>query len=159
MKPDSSLYSFLSRLGLAVVALALIYLKFGPPSYEEVDLVNEIIYLLVVPLFLIGGTIAVCFLIGMPIRLIPKVFNWWYRHPLIPTILLVIGISFCFLSIQPQFISYQKDLEKIEPSVKQIPNFNILTIGWFLTGFSLTHLYLKPLFNSILNVHRFLTPP
>ena len=79
MKADSSLYSFLRRLGLAAVALAIIYLKFGPPSYDEVDLVNEVIYLLIVPFFLISGTIAICFLIGLPIRLIPKVFNWWYH--------------------------------------------------------------------------------
>ena len=154
MEIASPLISFLGRLGLALVVLSLIYLRFGPPGYEEVDLINSILYLMIVPLALIGGTIAICFLVGMPIRLIPKVFDWWCRHQVIPVILLTIGILCCFLSIQPQFIVTVTEAEGAGLTIKKIPNSYILVSGWFLTAFSLTHLYFKPLLNSVRKIFK-----
>ncbi|MGG9964655.1 hypothetical protein [Ferruginibacter sp. SUN106] len=98
------------------------------------------------PFLLISGTIAVSFLIGMPIRLIPKLFNWWYRHPFIPLLLLTAGIACCFLSVQPKFIVTEIVARDAGHITQKTPEPTLLITGWFVTAFATTHLYVKPLF-------------
>ncbi|WP_460556422.1 hypothetical protein [Ferruginibacter profundus] len=149
LENSNTLTSLFTRLVMALIILSSLYLRFGPPAYEEVDLINEIIYLLVLPFLLISGTIAGSFLLGMPIRLIPKLFNWWYRHPVMPLLLLTAGIGCCFLSVQPQFIVTEIVARGAGFITQKIPESTLLITGWFVTAFAITHLYPEPLFTAI----------
>ena len=144
-----SMFSLFCRIGISIVALVIIYLRLGPPSYEEVDLINSIMYLGLVPFILIGGTIALCFLVGLPITLSRSINNWWYARPYIALIGLTIGILCCYISNLSQFKESESILLNGENIIRQIPNNRFLIFGWFVTAFSLIHFYPESLSNSI----------
>jgi hypothetical protein len=121
--------------------LYYIYLKLGPASYMDIDMLSMFLLLIGFPIFLIACTIAICFLVGMPIRVVPKVYNWWYNRPYISLLLLSTGFYFCYLSYQPRFLEPKIIFENGENITVQTANFIILTIGWSFTAFALTHLY------------------
>ncbi len=139
MRTEFSIKSILGRVSITIIALSIIYIFFGPPSYVEAEMINEIFFLFIVPPILITGTILLSFLIGTPIRIIPKWSNWWYKRPYIAIILLLVGITLCCISGQPQF--QQSHVSNSEGEIVKASNFQILSAGWFITSFSLTHFY------------------
>ena len=102
-------------------------------------MINGIFYLFIVPPILITGTILLSFLIGMPIRTIPKWFNWWHTRPYIALVLLIIGIIICFVSGQSQF--QEPHVTNSEGEIVKANNLKILSAGWLITSFSLIHFY------------------
>ena len=84
-------------------------------------------------------TIFVCLIVGLPIRLNKKLNRWWATNFYISIIGTICGLTLLGLSLLPVFnetvtINGQK-------SLKQIPNSSLTYIGWFLTAFSLLHMF------------------
>jgi len=86
-------------------------------------------------------TVILCFIIGLPIRLSISINSWWIKHFYIAIIGVVFGIVLIVLSLLPDYmetIQIEKDGEII---IKQIPNISLSIFGWFLTAFSILHIY------------------
>lgn len=95
---------------------------------------------------IIGGlltimTIAICLLMGLPIRISRRINTWWTKRIWISIFGVLLGLSLIIFSVLPsmtQTIDITMENEMIH---KQIPNLGLGTTGWFLTGFSLLHLF------------------
>jgi len=104
-----------------------------------VETINEILYLFVIPIILIPLTIAICLIVGLPIRLSSKIYNWWLSNSYIAFIGLTLG--FIIILLSPNFTN---DIEIVENGIqtyKDFPNETILGTGWFVTAFFLLHFY------------------
>ena len=155
LRHEFSVVSILLRIGVTVIVLSIIYIFLGPPSYVELEMLNELFYLLVLPLILITGTIFLSFLIGTPIRAIPSLFKWWYNRPYIVTIFLITGIIICLLSIQTHFMESRTIILNEGEEIEYTPNSKLLCIGWFITSFSLTHFYFESFGQFVKNKLKF----
>jgi hypothetical protein len=96
------------------------------------------------PIFAIilsGLTILVCLIVGLPIRLNRKINYWWTTNFYLSIIGTVIGLTLLLIALYPAFSeTVTIDLDG-QPTLKQIPNFTLTPVGWFLTAFSLLHIY------------------
>src|SRR6187200_1061493 len=45
---------------------------------------------------IIAFTMVITFLIGLPIRIIPNLYQWWTRNPIINILALLVGLSLMF---------------------------------------------------------------
>ena len=66
-------------------------------------------------------TIIVCFIVGLPIRLNKKLNYWWTTNFYISIIGAICGLTLLVIAL--------------------LPNTVFLCMGWFLTAFSLLHIY------------------
>ena len=147
MNYHTSPSSIFARIGLTILVLSLIYYYLGPPSYVEAEMINAIFFYFIVPPILIGSTIILTFLIGAPLRMIPRLFNWWCDRPYISLILLVVGIVFCFLSTQFP----EPHVRNSEGQIEEGSNYVLLAIGWFIVSFSLIHFYFESFIEFLKN--------
>jgi hypothetical protein len=96
------------------------------------------------PIFAIvlsGLTILVCLIVGLPIRLNNKLNYWWTSNFYIAIIGAACGLTFLLIAFHPNLKeTVTADLNG-QPTLKQIPNLAFITIGWFLTAFSILHTY------------------
>jgi hypothetical protein len=137
---------------ISFVLLFIIYLFYGPAKDAEVEMINEILYLFIIPIMLIPGTIVICLLVGLPIRLIPKVHKWWYSNSYIAFIGLALG--FLTIYVSSNFTDTIKVVENETEVIKQIPNYTILGIGWFTSAFFLLHFYPIRFIESIIEIFK-----
>ncbi len=103
-----------------------------------------IVFQPIIAIILSGLTILVCLIVGLPIRLKSKLNYWWTTHFYVSIIGAIIGLTFLVLALFPTFretVTY--DLDGV-PALKQIPNKLLSVAGWFLTAFSLLHIYPPP---------------
>lgn len=84
-------------------------------------------------------TIGICLVVGLPIRLFSKIYNWWLSNSYIAFIGLTLG--FIIILISPNFTNKIQIVENGVQTFKESPNETILGIGWFLTAFFLLHFY------------------
>lgn len=88
-----------------------------------------------------GLTIFICLILGLPIRLNNKLNYWWTTHFYVSIIGTVFGLTFLFLALLPTFReTVTTDLDG-QQTLKQVPNTAFAIIGWFVTAFSLIHIY------------------
>ncbi len=85
-------------------------------------------------------TIIVCLIVGLPFRLNNQLYKWWTKHYYIPIIGLLLGISLLIFSWSyfkgpVHFTPYRQDI------IKVLPNFLMLSVGWFLTLFMTLHIH------------------
>lgn len=152
MERATSIPVFIGRLIICSIILFFIYLKYGPPKDVEVEMINEVLYLFIIPLLLIPGTIVVCLLLGLPLTLIPKINKWWNSKSYIAFIGLTIG--FAIILFSPNYADTIKITENETEIIKIIPNETILGIGWFMTAFFLLHFYPIRFIESIIDIVR-----
>lgn len=133
----NSLSSFLGRIAICFFILLAVYFKYGPLNYAEVEMVNIIIYMLILPIVLIVGTIGICLIIGLPLLIIPKLEKWWNTNSYIAFIGLLMGIVLILCS--PHVTESIKTIENNIEVKKEIPNEVVLAIGWFTTAFFMLH--------------------
>jgi hypothetical protein len=107
----------------------------------ETDTINMLLFGIYVPIVFSIITIMICVVIGLPLRLIPSVRNWWLSKPLLPLVILALGILLLFLSINPNFQITGIVDENGRMLVRHYSNVYISLTGWFLTAFILLHLY------------------
>ena len=112
-------------------------------------MINEILWLIVIPFILIVGTILLCLILGLPIRLIQKVYNWWSVRPIVPFFGLLLGLFILTLTLSDNFVDTYIVTENEQETVKETPNNYLLGSGWFLTAFFMLHFYPKNLINYL----------
>jgi hypothetical protein len=139
-----SLPIILYQLFITFTTLFVIYLIFALLDMDEFDMITEGAFLIFQPLFAIilsTLTIVACTIVGLPIRLLPKVKGWWSRRPFIPAVTLTIGIILLFLSLNENFRETRNiAIDGIEKE-KDVPNYDLALTGWFVTAFALLHFY------------------
>ncbi len=86
-------------------------------------------------------TILVCFLLGLPIRLIRKVRVWWSRRFYIAIGLTFVGLILLGLSFMHHFMQVATILRDGIEITKSIPNGGLVISGWFLTAFCILHTF------------------
>jgi hypothetical protein len=130
-------------MGLAFTATAGIYLVFALLDYEGGfdNLVGLVLFQPLVAVTLSGSTIGCCLLIGLPIRLIKSINQWWTNHFFLPVILALIGLILLGLSLLPQFIEQKTLMIEGQQMIKQVPNLYLAVTGWLMTAFSILHTY------------------
>lgn len=139
MERPNSILLFIGRLVICFVLLFIIYLFYGPVKDVEVETINEILYLFIIPIILIPLTIGICLIVGLPIRLSSKIYNWWLSNSYIAFIGLTLG--FIIILLSPNFTNNIKIVENGVQTYKDFPNETILGTGWFVTAFFLLHFY------------------
>ena len=87
-------------------------------------------------------TIIVCLTLGLPIRLNKKINYWWTTNFYISIIVTISGLTLLFLALLPNFNETVTVIINEQETLKQIPNSTLSCVGWFLTAFSLLHIYL-----------------
>jgi uncharacterized membrane protein len=95
---------------------------------------------------IIGGlisivTIGICVLIGLPIRISDRVNTWWIKRIWLSILGVVAGLTLLIFSLLPSMTETINTIIENEVIQRQIPNTNFAITGWFLTGFSLLHLF------------------
>lgn len=123
--------------------LFILYFIFGPAKNIEAELMNEILYIFIIPPILISITIGICLLLGLFIKRIPKIYKWWLSKPFITFLSLLIGLILLVLTLNPAFIETKTILVNDQETIQETPNNYLLIIGWFLTAFSSLHFYPK----------------
>jgi len=86
-------------------------------------------------------TIIICLIIGLPIRLNKKLNHWWTTHFYISIIGTICGLTLLLLALLPNFNETVETIIDGQKTLKQIPNLALLCVGWFLTAFSILHIY------------------
>jgi len=128
---------------IAFITLMAIYMIFVLLDYE-----GGIDSFIGTTLFqpIIGGlitivTIGTCLLIGLPIRISKRINTWWTKRLWISILGALLGLSLIILSLLPSMLKTIDITMENEMIQKQIPNLGFGTTGWFLTCFSLLHLF------------------
>ena len=88
-----------------------------------------------------GLTILLCLIVGLPIRLHKKLNYWWTTNFYISILGAIIGLALLLLAILPQFHETVTATIDGQETLKQIPYPSLTLIGWFLTTFSLLHIF------------------
>jgi hypothetical protein len=78
---------------------------------------------------------------GLPVRLNKKLNHWWTTNFYISIIGTVCGLTLLLLALLPNFNETATLIIDGQETLKQIPNTILSCAGWFLTAFSLLHLY------------------
>jgi len=86
-------------------------------------------------------TIIVCLIVGLPIRLNKKLNHWWITNFYISIIGTFCGLILLIFALVPIFNETTIITENGQETLKHIPNSTLSYIGWFLTAFSLLHIY------------------
>ena len=116
---------------------ALLDSDFGIDGIFGLFIIQPIIGIILVIL-----TIIVCLTVGLPIRLNKKLNHWWTTNFYISIIGVICGLILLFLALLPSFNETAKvAVENGQETLKQIPNSTLSYVGWFLTAFSLLHIY------------------
>jgi len=132
------------QLALAFIAIFCFYMLFALLD-NEFGMDGLFGLFIIQPIFgfiLSILTIIVCLIVGLPIRLNKKLNYWWTTHFYISIIGAFCGLLLLFLASLPIFnetVSVIKDSG--QETLKQVPNSILIIIGWFLTAFSLLHIY------------------
>lgn len=102
-----------------------------------------------------GVTIAVCLVVGLPIRIRGTINSWWTKNLWLPITTLLIGICFLILSGHPTMRETVSTTIENQSGQKEIPNLTFVTMGWILTAFSMLHVF--PSSDLRLRIERLLT--
>ena len=111
---------------------------------DEADLINETALVIIQPVYAIVFstlTIAACLIIGLPIRLSPRLFEWWTSKPLIAFAGIIAGLFLLTISLNSHFTNTANTIINGEQTTKQIPNISLSLSGWFLSAFFVLHFY------------------
>lgn len=115
---------------------------------NDFDVPSGIGFLIFQPAFGIiisGLTIIACTILGLPIRLIPRLHKWWSRKPLIVFVGVFIGLILLLLSLNSHFTETAKINVDGTEQTKEIPNSILVSTGWLLIAFCLLHFYPVPI--------------
>ena len=131
------------QVALTFVATVCIYMVYAllDSDFGFDGLFGLVIIQPIIGVILALLTIFVCSLVGLPIRLNGKLNQWWTTNFYISFFGAIVGLTFLTLALLPNFqetVSTQIDGQE---TVKHIPKGFFAYTGWFLTAFSLVHLY------------------
>lgn len=142
VKKIISIATIFFQIILTFIALFIIYIIFALLDMTDYDFPNAVGFLIFQPIFgllLCAATIASCMFIGLPIRLIQRLYYWWSKKPYI--IFFGVTVGFILLIISLIFTEATNIMIDGENKSKQIPNIKLALAGWFLIAFCLLHFY------------------
>ncbi|MDR1667777.1 MAG: hypothetical protein LBS03_08845 [Bacteroidales bacterium] len=131
------------QVGLGFVVLFGIYMIFAllDSDFGIDGLVGLIIIQPVLGCIISALTVVVCFIIGLPLHFNRRINRWWKKHFYLSIIMLFAGLLALLLSLFPSFVEETKIMTDGYDTVKNVPNSYLSLSGWFLTAFSILHLY------------------
>ena len=104
MKKIISIATIFFQIFSAFVVLFIIYIIFALLDMTDYDFANAAGFLIFQPIFgllFCVATIAACLFVGLPIRLIQGLYNWWIKKPyiiflgvIVRMVLLIISLIF-----------------------------------------------------------------
>lgn len=152
MGKANSIITVMFQLLWTSIILFCIYLIYALLDIVEIDLIAGLGFLTLQPI--IGfiftiSTIAICLLIGLPIRLNNKVQTFWLSKPFIPVSGFIFGLFMLMLSFNSNFTTIEDVTVEFHVVQHEIPNLYLSFVGWFLVGFSLLHFYPRSMFNYL----------
>ncbi len=136
--------TILFQLILSFMVLIGIYLVYAVSDMIEIDLVATIGFLLFQPILGVVFTlltILLCLILGLPIRMIRVVNQFWKTKPIIPIIGTVTGFIFLFLSFLNRNIEIKEVIVENKKVIREVPNLAMSMTGWLLIAFCLLHFY------------------
>jgi hypothetical protein len=86
-------------------------------------------------------TIVACFVAGLPIRLLPKLNDWWKRNIYIAVTGVICGLTILLLGLLPGLREPVATTIDGKEVLKLIPNSGLTYTGWFATAFFLMHIH------------------
>ena len=113
----------------------------GIPGDVESDLINEALFLIVIPLILIPSTICICLLAGLPLYIFPKLNAGIRKFPYIAFIGMSGGILMLYLSQLPAYMEEKIVWADGKEIIKNIVSENLFYSAWFVTAFFMLHFY------------------
>ncbi len=144
MNKISSAISILFQFALTSIVLFGIYMIYALVDILEIDMIAGIGFLVFQPILgivLTLLTILACFIVGLPIRLVKKVRDFWLSKPLLSIAGAATGIIMLLLSFNSNFTELKEVTLDYGVAQKEVPNTTLALVGWFLTAFSLLHFY------------------
>jgi hypothetical protein len=131
------------QLGLTFTVLVCLYMVFAILDYQGGfdSFIGMAFFQPIMAALLSGLTIICCMTVGLPIRLIKNLKEWWTRHFYLAFILALVGLTLIGLSFTPHFIEERTVSTGEMEIVKSIPNLGLVITGWLVTAFSLLHIY------------------
>ena len=154
MRILSSISIIIFQLFITSFILFATYIIFALLDMTEIDMITEIGFVIFQPI--LGAiisltTIIICLLIGLPIRLVPKVYKYWTHKPFIVIVSVTIGAILLLLSLNNNFTETTIITIDDQERTKIIPNYYLALTGWFLVAFNLLHFYPMSIINWVKN--------
>ncbi len=145
MRKITLMPAIIFQLVIAFFTLYLIFILFhlikaGSVRVESDDLDSKN-YLSIYTILTIVLNMVICLLVGLPIRLVPKLNQWWTRMPVINEVMFIIGLGL-LVFYRKSFFNFETIISNsgVSETYSLSNPYPVLT-GWFLIGFSLLHLY------------------
>ncbi|MBT1704058.1 hypothetical protein [Chryseosolibacter indicus] len=129
---------------ITLIALVAIYMIFVLLDYQGgIDaFVGTILFQPIIGGLISTVTIGICLLIGLPIRINYRINTWWTKRVWLSIFNVFIGLSLLILSLLPSLREIITTSTEDDGFIqREIPNTALAITGWFLTGFSLLHLF------------------
>ena len=128
---------------LAIVTAVFIYMIFALLDYDGGfdSFIGFTIFQPIIGLVVSSIIVFLCLVIGLPIRLIRKLNQWWTKNFYLAYLLTLIGLLLLFIATLPQFLELKTVMFEGEERIKMIPHFGFALSGWFLICFSILHSY------------------
>ena len=86
-------------------------------------------------------TMIICIIVGLPIRLIPKVYGFWMKYPFIAFIGLLTGFVLLWMASMPRGGQEEKVFINGEQPFEIMRNETLFDVSWFTIAFFLLHFY------------------
>lgn len=144
MDTTSSTVSIFFQVVITFIVLFVIYMIYALLGLLEIDMIAGIGYLIFQPILgfvFTSLTILACLLLGLPIRLIKGVRQFWLSKPLLPLTGFFAGIVSMLLAYNSHFTELKEVTLDFGTIQKEVPEIRLAIAGWFVTGFSLLHFY------------------
>ena len=157
MNRISETISLLFQLLVTFLVLFTIYMVYALLDLLEIDMMAGFGFLLFQPIlgFLISvATMVGCLVVGLPIRLIKTIRDFWLSKPLLPLAGVALGFFLLLLSFHGNFTEQKEVTIDIGTIQKEIPNTTLVVTGWLMTAFSLLHVYPQALLRRFRNKKR-----
>ncbi|KAB1155921.1 hypothetical protein F7018_11470 [Tenacibaculum aiptasiae] len=131
------------QLGTTFILTVCIYMAFAILDYESGfdSFIGLALFQSAFAIILSILTIFCCLILGLPIRLINKLNNWWTKHFYFAILLTFVGLILLGLSLTPNFTETTTITRNELKVTKKIPNSGLVITGWILTAFSTLHIY------------------
>ncbi|MFZ6013710.1 MAG: hypothetical protein ACOYXT_25450 [Bacteroidota bacterium] len=100
-------------------------------------------------------TVVICFIIGLPIRVISTVRHWWIARTFVPVLGIAFGLILLILSYLSPWRGSVSEIADGFELQQEIPNLTLVLSGWFATTFFILHTF--PPFSSILSFKKRIT--
>lgn len=120
------------------MVFAILDSEFGLDGLVGLTIVQPILALI-----LSSVTIFACLIVGLPIRISRKLTYWW-MYFYVPFFMAFFGLTFLLLSLLPGLSETIHAEVAGQLTVKQVPNTVLCICGWFMTAFSLLHIFPSP---------------